>query len=127
MSRNNVNLNEQIDLSRALAPEEIEPGSYVSILKVVIEHLPCCENLDWRELELKRLAWLPWGNWEPMYVVEVCLPYVLVKCSDGTHTTIDTRRFRLARVTRRFGREVFRRARRDAKAARRKSDGGAEV
>lgn len=95
-------------IAQALAPEDIRSGDYVSILHMVGEFLPCIDESPWRPIEPVRVLLLPWSV-SPMKVVEVCLPYVLIRGMDGKHHTLDTRRYRLARVSKEFGRKAFKR------------------
>lgn len=104
-------LDREHQLARPRAPEDVRRGDYVSVLHVVGEHL-CCEQLaqaQYRSVEPVRIAWLPFGDPTPMKVLEVCLPFVLVREADGAPRTLDTRRYRLARVTEEFARKAFKR------------------
>ena len=107
-------------ISRTLAPEDIRPGQYVSVLHVVDEYLPfgCLDGETWRRIEPVRVVWLPSSRGLPMLVIDVCLPFVLVKNSNGDCRTLDVRRHRLARISAAFGRTAFERA----KAAKRKRE-----
>jgi hypothetical protein len=102
-------------ISTALAPEDVKVGDYVGILHVITEFPRAflCGDQTWESpSELVRWQWMaPPG--EPMKVVEVSLPFVLVRQADGKHRTLDMRRHRLARVSERFGRKAFKRFRRD--------------
>lgn len=102
----------QVDAVRVIAPEDIRPEMYLAVLHVVGEHLPFFNASDvaLRTLSPLRLHWLPWGNNTPMKVVDVCLPFVLVKQPDGKHRTLDVRRYRFARLSDRFGRRAFKRS-----------------
>ncbi len=106
-----MNMNEeQTTISQPLAPEDIRPGDYVSLLHVVSEFVPffCIEDLDFRRVEPVRVTRMPWTI-EPMEVVEVCLPFVLVRRPDGKHETLDVRRHGIARLSQRFGKRAFKR------------------
>ncbi len=98
------------NIARPLAPEDIRRGVYVTLLHVMTEFLPfsLCDE-PWRRPEIVRTLWLPHDGGVPMKVVEVCLPFVLVEKTDGTHTTLDVRRVRLAALSERFGRRAFKR------------------
>jgi hypothetical protein len=116
-----MNKNTRI-LSRTLAPEEIRPGYYVAVLHVIGEYLPwgALEEGSWRRVEPVRVQLLPRFGAHPMEVIDVCLPYVLVREADGDCRTLDVRRHRLARVTRRFAQTAFERVK--AQKNRKKSD-----
>jgi hypothetical protein len=93
-----------------LAPEDIAPGYYVAVLYEVDEFLPlmCYIEPDvHRAPETVRVVLPPCAPAELMRVVDVCLPFVLVKKPDGKRVTIDVRRHRLARVAHGFGKRVF--------------------
>ena len=97
------------ELARATPPEEIRAGDYVAVLHIVGEHLPCAWGEEsWKAAAPVRMLWLPWTN-VPMRVQEVCLPFLLVRDPDGKSQTLDVRRYRLARVSERFGRKAFKR------------------
>ncbi len=102
-------MNTQTRTCKLLAPEDVHRGDYVTPFTVMIEMLPFFEIDKYdRHIEPARAVVLPWDMCV-LRVVDVCLPLVLVKRVDGTCETIDTRRYRLARVSRRFGRRTFKR------------------
>ena len=102
-------------LSKELAPEDVRRGQFVSVLYIIDETVPFSFDADspWRRNEPLRYKLLPWQGVRPMRVIDVCLPYVLVKQADGFHQTLDVRQQRLARVSERFGRLAFKRAKAD--------------
>jgi hypothetical protein len=65
-----------------------------------------------------RVTLMP-GQAQPMKVVEVCLPFVLVRKASGKHETLDVRRYRFARVSKEFGRKAFKRFQVEAHSASR--------
>lgn len=100
--------------ARCLAPEDIQRGMYVSMIKVIAEVLPFCWDMDPHAMITTPLsiAWLPpEDEVAPMKVLRVCLPFVLVKGVDGNQRTLDVRRYRLAQLSDQFGREAFYRRR----------------
>lgn len=100
-------------LARPLKPEDIAPRQYVAVLHVVDEYLPllCAPEGDFSPpREVRRFALVPEQPVELMQVIDVCLPFVLVKMPDGRRATIDVRRHRLARVDDDFGKRVFKHA-----------------
>ncbi len=100
-------MDREMEIARAVAPEDIRPGEYVSVLHVVCECMPPpWERADWNG-RLSRVLLLPSGNPSPVQVVDVCIPYVLVKTARGKRRMIDVRKYRLARVSEEFGRRVF--------------------
>lgn len=96
-------------LAELLAPEDIRPDHYVAVLYVVGEFVPwgALEESQWRAVEPIRVLLTPRYTAHPVQVVEVCLPYVLVRDAEGDCATLDVRRVRLARVSTRFGRRAF--------------------
>ena len=108
-------------MAKSLAPEDVRPGMFVALLHDVDEFLPfvyLTEAPGMREVELLRVSSLP-EYVQPMKVIEVCLPYVLVRCTNRRHRAIDVRRCRLARVTARFARAAFLAAKADRKRHKR--------
>ncbi len=99
-------------LARALAPEDVRRGQYVSMLYMVDEAVPFfAEPESWRSPTPLRYLLLPCGGMTPMRVLDVCLPFVFVRGAWGGHATLDVRQHKLARVSRRFGRLAFKRLR----------------
>ena len=92
-------------LAKALAPEEIRRGDFVTPLYVVSEwpsfYWATCESLGARD-ELVRIISTPADEPEPLEVRSVCLPFVLVKTPSGKQRTLDVRRCRLARLNAKF-------------------------
>jgi hypothetical protein len=112
-------------LARALAPEDIRPGYYVAVLYVIGEYVPwlALDEAGWRRVEPVRVRLLPWFGKHPMKVIDVCLPYVLVREANGDCRTLDVRRYRLARVTRRFARTASEHVRAQKKRKKKDDDG----
>lgn len=111
-------------VAKRLAPEDVHPGRFVAVLSVVSEHIPMfLESEPHRtgQLEPVRIRHMPRSS-EPMEVLEVCLPFVLVKQVDGAPLTLDVRRFALAGVSARFGREAFERHKAAQKENKEKKD-----
>lgn len=101
-------------LARALPPEDVRTGQYVSVLHVVDEYLPLfCDVSTMRGLRPLQMLLLPSCGGTPLKVVEVCLPFVLFERPDGKHRTLDVRRYRLERVSKRYGEETFKRVKAD--------------
>jgi len=98
--------------SQSVAPEDIRVDDFVCLMRVVREWVPLFDDDSWRRNPLRRAEQLPDDEQLPMRIVEVCLPFVMVKQTDGTHRMLDVRRHRLARVSDAFGRAVFDRMKR---------------
>jgi len=121
-------MNEETEntLARAIAPEDIRVGDYLAILNVVHEEVPVMVPSEgWSaaptSIEPVRMLLLPCSESVPLKVQAVCLPFVLVKSpprpvfgpSGGTTNapallrTLDTRRYRLARLSADYGKRVY--------------------
>ncbi len=109
------------NLARILAPEDVQPKMYVSIMHVVYEHVAWCREPEpWRKGEPARSLLLPDDPSEPLKVVEVCLPFVLVEDAEGDCKTLDVRRQRLAELSQRYGDAVCMRAKAKRMAKKRR-------
>ena len=109
------------NLARILAPEDVRPRMYVSIMHVVYEHVSWCREPEpWRKGEPARSLLLPDDPSEPLKVVELCLPFILVEDAEGDYETLDVRRQRLAELSRRYGDAVFMRAKAKRMAKKRR-------
>ncbi len=107
----------ETNLSRPLAPEDIQRTMYVTPTHVVEEHYPfSCDDEPWKPASPRQMVWLPEHSGRPLKVVEVCLPFVLVEKVNGKHSTLDVRRHRLALLTQRYGDAVFVHAKAERKA-----------
>ena len=104
-------------VAQPLAPEDLAAGQYVTPLTRLREHMPffCTEEAFKDRTEPYRMNCIPKVR-APVRVVEVCLPFVLIETPKGTTRMIDLRRYRLARVSDRFGRIMFEQARKAAAA-----------
>ncbi len=112
-------------LAKALAPEEIRRGDFVTPLFVISE-LP---SFWWRSdswvLPLEepvRIRFMPPLEGTPLKVLSVCVPFVLVKSAAGEQKTLDLRTCQLARLDRSHARRAWKAIR---KPARRKKVAGA--
>ena len=92
-------------LARALAPEEIRQGDFVTLLHVIAElpsFLWCGDAWTLPQHELIRIQFVPAGGGIPLKVKSVCLPFVLVKLPWGHRRTLDLRTYRLAQLDREY-------------------------
>ena len=101
---------DQTALAKALAPEEIRRGDFVTLLYVIKEWPTWYwdDDLQSRQ-EPVQVRMTPQDEPRPLKVLAVCLPFVLVEPPRGREQTLDVRKCRLARLDRRFAR-VARRA-----------------
>ncbi len=108
-------------VTRLIAPEDVLPGMYVTVL---LEEREAClapsshSDAESREVTVSRYAYRPADAGVPRHVVGVCLPFVLTVRPEGTHETLNVRCQRLARLTDRYGGEAFRRLAADAQRAK---------
>jgi len=97
-------------LAKALAPEDVRPGDFVTPLYVVTE-LPS--------------YWWNGGSWDlphdqpvrirltyncdgmPLRVKSVCLPFVLTKSPAGEQNTIDLRKCQVARLDESYAKQAW--------------------
>lgn len=112
--------------TRTLAPEDVRVGDYVAVVQVIVE-LPSflwndCSSRD--PGEPVRMPWTPWDGGTPRRIVDVCLPFVFVEEPDGRHATLDLRRHRVARFSKRYARAALKRLASDRRRMR-KHDGAA--
>ncbi len=99
---------EDIQVVRRVAPEDIHSGDYLTALHAVTEIVPWWDADTFGGCPAPiRVAHLPKNPVPPVQVLEVCLPLLLVRTPQGKHRLLDVRRYRLARVSERFGRRVF--------------------
>lgn len=112
---------EATSLAKALAPEEIRRGDFVTPLFVVSEwpswYWDDDDALHPRD-ELVHIRSTPCDEATPLKVTAICLPFVLVETPAGEGKTLDVRRLRLARLDRTFARKTCRAFRRRDKRLR---------
>jgi len=99
------------NVAQPLAPEDIAPGHYVTPLTKMQVRFPNLYSDDAfvDKAEPLRLTYVPRVR-APARVLEICLPFVLIETPKGKTRMIDLRRYRLARVSDRFGQAMFNRA-----------------
>ena len=90
----NEETTDQSQMARPLAPEDVRPDQYVSVMHELREQVPWCFDED--KTEPRRFLLLPRKTYAPLRIVDVCVPFVLVEQVNGTHRTLDLRRCRLA-------------------------------
>ncbi len=103
-------MDQQTNLARRLAPEEINKGMFVAVLSITHEFIPffCESSSVFERGEPYRMAFLPdEEDARPLKVVAVCLPFVFVKDAHRHHRTLDVRRHRVAEIDWRFGKKYF--------------------
>jgi hypothetical protein len=91
----------QATLAKALAPEDVCPGDYVTPLFVFAEvpsYWWCAESWSLPINEPVRICFTPNCDGMPLRVKSVCLPFVLAKNPIGESSTLDLRKCQLARL-----------------------------
>jgi hypothetical protein len=91
----------QATLAKALAPEDIRSGDFVTPLYVIAELPSFWWGPDaWQHPrhEPVRIRLTPPSDGAPFKVRSVCVPFVLVKTATGDQSTIDVRICQLARL-----------------------------
>ena len=97
-------------LAKALAPEDICVGDFVTMLHTITELPSCMWCADASTLPLHepiRIQFMPLQAGIPLKVQSVCLPFVLVKRPFGDQQTLDVRQVRFARIDREFATEAW--------------------
>lgn len=103
-----------LTLAKALAPEEIRVGDYVTPLHFVAEvpsyyWLSECWSLP--ADQPVRIRFTCSSDGAPLKVKAICLPFVLVKGPTGSQTSLDLRNCQLARLDNRYARRTWKAAR----------------
>jgi hypothetical protein len=97
-------------LAKALAPEDIRPGDFVTPLHVVAEvpsYYWFSEGWSLPADEPVRIRFTSPGDGLPLKVKSICLPFVLVKQASGERLTLDLRKCQLARLGRRYAKRAW--------------------
>jgi hypothetical protein len=98
-------------LAKALAPEEIRVGDFVTPLHVVAEvpsYFWFTEAWNLPADEPVRIRLMSYSDGLPMKVKSICLPFVLVKQASGQGATLDLRKCQLARLDRDYAKRAWR-------------------
>jgi len=95
----------QLIMARSLAPEDILPGTYIMVLSEQRELLhPVNPNEGDVAPMITRVSMRPQETVPPRLVLEVNLPFVVVKNFEQKTEMLDIRAVQLARVSKRFAR-----------------------
>ncbi|GAB5495241.1 MAG: hypothetical protein Phyf2KO_03210 [Phycisphaerales bacterium] len=103
-------MNKEINIVRAVAPEDILVGTYVVELRRVHEVVNYCALFGFDSSDsplIRHLATMPRSGPRFFRVEAVAIPFVFVKRPDGKSFVIDLRRSRLGVAPAPFGRAVF--------------------
>jgi hypothetical protein len=97
------------DAVRPLAAEDVGAGDCVVVMQVTVQ-VPsffwCSDPSFPPRPDVVNLNFMPCESGQPLAVISVCLPFVLVESYDGTRKTLDLRQCRVARVSPEFAAKV---------------------
>jgi len=97
-------------LAKALAPEDIRTGDFVTPLHVVAEvpsYYWFSESWSLPADQPVRIRLTSPIDGLPLRVQSLCLPFVLVKQATGEGLTLDLRKYQLARLDRRYAKRAW--------------------
>ena len=109
-----------LKVARILAPEDIQIEQWVAVFTVTCEFLPCWaieSPSDIDRIRPVRYAFAPDDAGEPLRVIDVCLPFVLVENVSGTPRVLDLRACTLVALSPRFAKSVRKRRRESGSAS----------
>ncbi len=113
-----------ISIISTLAPEDIQPGMFIAVHKIMEEHLPfwyCDDSALSDHNQPLRMTLLPDNSGVPYKVKSVCIPYVYATNAIGKPRIFDLRRHRLVRLDPEFGRMVWQGLKKACKVKKKKS------
>ena len=99
----------EIQMARLIAPEDIVRGQYLVIMGEIEEIEPffCTSDLLEKQslpIRYERMC----GYIEPIRVLAVCVPFILIRYVTGQVRSLDCRQTRFARVDAAYGQLVWR-------------------
>ncbi len=97
-------------LARIVAPEDLSAGDYVAVLNETREYpsfLWLCDSYALPPHEPVRIRWRSLDNGVPLRIVDVCLPFVLIKRPCGGHQVLDTGRCQFVRLSRGYAKRAW--------------------
>jgi hypothetical protein len=100
----------QATLAKALAPEDIQAGDYVTPLHMLAEvpsYWWCADDWSLPRDRPVYIRFITSCDGAPLRVKSVCLPFVLVKHPSGQSSTLDLRKCQLARLDRQYARRAW--------------------
>lgn len=91
-----------------VGPEDLHPGDYVTVAHTTYEFFAdFCALGENRDVTPTRITMIPDEAGQPMKVLAVCLPFVLVRYTNRVAGTLDLRRHRVAKLSDTYGRKAF--------------------
>ena len=109
-------------VAASVAPEDLRCGDFVGILSEVLEFpsFYWCDSVSSERDELVRVRYIPKHGGTPLKIKAICLPFVYVKSPGGQLQVIDVRQVQLVRLTRRYGKAVWKDLQQQRRHARRR-------
>lgn len=93
--------------SRAVAPEDLRVGDYVTVAHRTYQLVPLDPFTPGDVLQPQSIRLIPDEAGECYRVVALCLPFILTRSAGGGHPTLDVRQVTLRRLDKRFGKAAF--------------------
>ncbi len=104
----------KIKTVRPVAPEDLRPGQYITVMSIVYTESPFlyASDVGGDEVPMARMRDVPGFSGAPFRVLDVCLPFIAVECNCGCKrpVRIDLRRETIARVSKRYAKAHFKAA-----------------
>ncbi len=105
-----ITIDKKLRTARPVAPEDLRGGQYIAITRMMIQLIPpMCEPQLMPDAQTVRIWGIPPSAGQPMRIVSVCLPFVLVEGVDRQCRTLDLRRVEVVRLPKKYGRAAFER------------------
>lgn len=98
------------NLAACVAPEDLNFGDYVAALNVVYQfpsYMWCCDSAPVEPHEPVMVQFRAPGAGTPLKIKAICLPFVFVKCPNGTVQTLDVRQIQLVRLNSEYASTVW--------------------
>jgi hypothetical protein len=99
-----------ITLAKSVAPEDLVRGEYVAILNETYEYVSFLWNCDSTVLPPNipiKIQWQSQSEGMPMKIVDICLPFIFIKEPNGTHRSLDMRKYQLVRLDESYAKRVW--------------------
>lgn len=108
MYESKLDMDTQTKPSRLIGPEDVKRGDYVTVTHTMYEfYHDICPSLPDDDIKIMRATVMSDEAGQAKKVIAVCLPFVLVENSLGRQESLDLRRHRIARLSKSYGREAF--------------------
>lgn len=93
------------DAVRMLAADDVAVGEFVVVMSATAQipsYFWCFESLDYPRNEMVQMNFVPSESGQPLEVVAICLPFLLVEDFASQRQILDLRHARIARVNEAF-------------------------